>query len=182
MAEEPRRTRHNILFLPSILTKKMLASKKIHQAKETLKYHLNSGYWRGHHVHSPFVYHMVRHVITIRKTNRILKQNARQYRQELLADNREIDVVDYGTGANRNARRKISSIARNAAIEQKYGLMLARLIEDLKPKTIVELGTSLGISTFYMASAATYDTKIISIEGSPACAEIAKKKLLGFVG
>ena len=47
-----------------------------------------------------------------------------------------------------------------------------RLVEKHKPKNIIELGTSLGITTLYLSYASS-DSKIISVEGSENVAKFA---------
>ncbi len=163
-----------------MITKKLLPHINIHIAREAARYYIKSGYWRGHRVHSPFVYHIVRHIITTRhRTDQQAQRNGRIYRNALLADRRIISVTDLGTGAPRNNQRTVSQIAQKAAISEKYGLMLYRLVTELKPQRILELGTSLGISTQYMIQALTPDAILTSIEGSPECAQIASEKLHG---
>lgn len=144
-----------------------------HQIKQHLKHTLRASYWRGFGVHSPFVYHLVRHIITTRRRDKDLRREARKYRRQLTADHSVIDIVDYGTGSNR--QRSVADIARHASVDEKYGLMLARIIAEYKPQKIIELGTSLGISTFYIARNTTYT--IDTIEGCPSCAQRAQKQL-----
>jgi predicted O-methyltransferase YrrM len=64
----------------------------------------------------------------------------------------------------------------------KYGQLLYKLVRYFEPKTIIELGTSFGISTMYQALAANKG-KLITIEGSKEIAEIAKHnfKRMGIV-
>ncbi|MCQ2229658.1 MAG: class I SAM-dependent methyltransferase [Bacteroidales bacterium] len=149
----------------------------IHLAKSTFKHFIHASYWRGHGVHSPFVYHLVRHIITTRKVDKALREKTRSYRDALLSDKTVINVTDLGTGAGRNVTRSVCSIAKNASVTEKYGMLLARLVEEYAPRNIIELGTSLGISTQYMARKLAGDTHMISIEGCPSCAAIAAKQL-----
>ncbi len=147
-------------------------------AREAANYYLKAGYWRGHRVHSPFVYHIVRHIITTRRrTDGAAKLFGRAYRNALLANSAMLSVTDLGTGSAKQTHRRINHIARNAAITEKYGLMLYRLVQELKPHRVLELGTSLGISTQYMAQALTPNATITTIEGSPECAQVAKTQL-----
>lgn len=145
----------------------------LYQIKQSIVHTIKSRYWRGHHVHSPFVYHLIRHVITTRTIDNNLKSKAKKYRKELLANKTEINIVDLGTRPNRT--KKISQIAKNAAITEKYGLMLARIIAEYKPQQIIELGTSLGISTLYIAQ--NSQNIVETIEGCPNCASIAQRQL-----
>jgi predicted O-methyltransferase YrrM len=93
-------------------------------------------------------------------------------RKKLLASQRQIDVTDMGAG--KSGKRTISEIAQRSAKSAKYCQLLFRIAYHLKPATILELGTSLGISTNYLASADP-KAKIITIEGCPNTAAEAKK-------
>ena len=93
---------------------------------------------------------------------------------------------------NREARdrRKVSDIAKRSLAKKKYAQMLARLVNWLGDGRlaigdgrlaigdgrliVVELGTSLGVTTAYMA-AMDKRNKVITYEGCPAVAEIAKE-------
>ncbi len=72
--------------------------------------------------------------------------------------------------------RKVKNIAKYSAISEKFGEMLFRIIEHFKPETVLELGTSLGIGTLYLATA-NQSSKVYTIE---ACPETAKKALQNF--
>ncbi|HFC01093.1 MAG TPA: class I SAM-dependent methyltransferase, partial [Phaeodactylibacter sp.] len=50
---------------------------------------------------------------------------------------------------------------------------LFRLVNFYKPKTMLELGTSLGISTLYQASA-SLNANFITLEGDPEIAKLAR--------
>ena len=93
-------------------------------------------------------------------------------RKKLFISNKEIDVTDLGTG--KSEIRTISEIAERSAKDKKYCELLFRLAYHFKPNTILELGTSLGISTAYLASA-NPNSKVITIEGCPNTANEAKK-------
>lgn len=148
----------------------------LHRVRRRIYHFFHSGYWRGHHVHSPFVYHLVRHVVTTRTIDKKLRNKARQYRKELLHSKINIDVTDFGTGASQ--QRPVCEIARRAAVCEKYGLLLARIIAEYQPETIIEVGTSLGISTFYLSQAT--NKTIDTIEGCPKTAAQAQENLSKF--
>lgn len=147
-----------------------------HLAQQTVIHHWAAGYWRGHHVHSPFVYHIVRHVITTRHIDRLLRDKASRYRTEIKANKTMVEVTDFGTGSGREPMRRVSDIARRTSIDSKYGMLLARIAQDLKPQNVVELGTSLGMSTFYLAYGAP-QANIYTIEGSANISRIASECL-----
>ncbi len=125
----------------------------------------------AHGIHSPFVFQLYNEVIN-HKANYYAFDRIELLRNKLLQSNDEIEVKDLGTGTS--GKRKISLIAERAAKNKKYGELLYRLVNRFKPEIILELGTSLGISTAYLASA-NPNSKVITIEGCPSTAGAAKK-------
>jgi predicted O-methyltransferase YrrM len=97
-------------------------------------------------------------------------------RKTLLQSDDLIETTDIGAGSANKNNKRIKNVARNTSIQPKYGRLLYRLIQHFKPETIIEVGTSLGISTLYMAKAAQ-NAQIHSIEGNKARAEIAIKNI-----
>jgi len=133
-----------------------------------------------HGVHSPFVYNLVTECLYNSSWHPEYK--VLQDHRDLLKKNCEsIEVTDFGAGSRvfRSNKRKISAIAKTAGARKKRQQLLFRLVQFLKPLSILELGTSLGISTFAMAMAAK-DAKITTIEGCPQTANTAKKYLEKF--
>ncbi len=150
--------------------KKALINNKLHTTRAFLSHAIHAKFWRGHGVHSPFVYDLIRHVITTRKRSAELRNAARTYRRGLRQDLTKLNIIDFGTGHDRSAT--VKHIARRTSISEKYGLLLARLVEHYKPARVVEIGTSLGMSTFYLSHTHT-DTCVVSIEGSDDVAHAA---------
>ena len=139
-----------------------------------LRYLIVSQNRMGHGVHSPFVFDIVSRVFR-NKTDHSVVCCIEQVRQRLLSDKRIIEVTDLGTGADKlkNRLKKVSAIARYSAVPRKYGKLLANLAAEFGRPLIIEFGTSLGISTMYMA-ASVNETPVFSMEGCPATAEIAE--------
>jgi len=96
-------------------------------------------------------------------------------RQRLLQNQEEIKVEDFGAGSQMNNKpvRQIDSIAKSALSPPFQAKMLFRLINHFKPKTMIEMGTSLGISTMYQA-AASMNGQLVTLEGSPEIARQAQ--------
>ena len=84
-------------------------------------------------------------------------------------------MTDLGTGSDMRKRnfRRVSEIARYSSVPKKYGNLLAGLSSEFGKASVIEFGTSLGISTMYMA-AANPETIVYTMEGCPAISEIAK--------
>ncbi len=60
-----------------------------------------------------------------------------------------LEIEDFGAGSvvDKKNKRTISSIAKNAAKPKKFGQLFFRMAKHYQPATILELGTSLGITT-----------------------------------
>lgn len=97
-----------------------------------------------------------------------------QFRQQLRADHRVIDVPDIGatSQALTGTKRKISAIARTSASPAKYSSLYARIIRAFQCHDVIELGTSLGINTLYLAQG--NDSKVTTFEGATPIANIAE--------
>ncbi len=70
-------------------------------------------------------------------------------------------------------KRKVSTIAKRTSIAPRYGKLLFRFVNYFQPNNILELGTSLGISTLYQA-AGNLNASVTTIEGCPNIAKIAE--------
>ena len=81
---------------------------------------------------------------------------------------------DYGAGSKHQKGdvKSIRKIARYASIKPKYGRLYANLIKTFEFKKCIELGTSFGIGTSYLALNAN---DIITIEGCQETAKIAEE-------
>lgn len=93
-----------------------------------------------------------------------------------LRNKNHLHITDYGAGSlvNKSNTRTVGNILKYSAISAASGQFLFRLCQYLKPETILELGTSLGISGAYLASAAPH-AHMISIEGCPATGQWAQQ-------
>lgn len=128
-----------------------------------------------HGVHSPFVFDLLTNVI-YNKSDFYVYKKIETLREALLESKQIIIVKDLGAGSpfQKSNAKKIKNIARNAAKSAKYAQLLFRLADHFQPSSVLELGTSLGISTAYLA-AANSKIKIISIEGCSETAKIASQ-------
>jgi predicted O-methyltransferase YrrM len=126
----------------------------------------------AHGVHSPFVFELLNNVIRDR-TPFYAFRPIESIRSKLLMDNTLLEVTDYGSGAQSgNKRRKVSDIALHYLLPAKYGQLLFRIVNRFQPKNILELGTSLGISSLYL-SAPHRTSTVHTIEGCPQTAALA---------
>jgi predicted O-methyltransferase YrrM len=93
-------------------------------------------------------------------------------RKKLSADHREITVKDLGSKSSRSPKRTISSIARNSLSPVKFSLLYNRIIDRYDHKCVIELGTSLGVNTLYLAQ--HKNSKVTTFEGSDEIATLAE--------
>jgi len=138
------------------------------------KYLLRSG--NEHSIHSPFLFELYTKVIKNKKETHPDYSYLKSLRKELLASNEEIEILDLGAGSrvNKSNLRKIKTIAKNAEKPERFGKLFHRLIRHFQPESILELGTSLGLTTLYMAKAKP-EANILSFEGCPETARIAQR-------
>jgi predicted O-methyltransferase YrrM len=128
-------------------------------------------------LHSPFVYDFYKNVI----------QNKHEYsqyrvvnrlRKELESLSRFIKRKDLGAhckdfpGDQRFVR--VRDIAHHSSVNRKKGELIFKLVKWLNPTTILEFGTSLGISAMYMALAIP-EGRVITMEGCIDSANIARE-------
>ncbi|MDT0644401.1 class I SAM-dependent methyltransferase [Zunongwangia sp. F363] len=132
-----------------------------------------------HGLHSPFVYELVTKCFYDKK-NYPAYTLLEEYRKSLFQNNKKIEVTDFGAGSRvfKSNSRKISAIAKNAGITKKKAKLLFRLVNYLKCKNALELGTSLGIAT--SALAANQKTSVTTIEGCPETAKTARQRFEKF--
>lgn len=141
--------------------------------KEYLKYfHLKTD---EHSLHSPFFYYFYLNIIQ-NKSISPEWENIEKKRNALLKDETEIEIFDLGAGSKveKSQSRKVKSIARYSLSSQKFSQFLFRLIQNFKFENIIELGTSLGINTSYLAKANS-NTTIYTFEADPNAMTIAKR-------
>ena len=130
-----------------------------------------------HSVHSPFVYNFVVNVIYNKNQIEDLKK-IKLLKQKLIKSKDKIKILDFGAGSNINKskERQVKDIAINSAKNEKFGKLLYRTCQYSKAQNIIELGTSLAISTCYLAKANPL-SHVYSFEGCPETIKIAKKNL-----
>ncbi len=145
------------------------------KASKYLKYIILSKHRAGHGIHSPFVFSLINHLFR-NKTDHTIVSTVEKVRKQLRSDDRYIYVTDLGSGAgkHKNNRRKVSDISKYSAVPKKYGVLLSCLASEFGNRFIVEFGTSLGISTMYMALSCKA-ARVLTMEGCPETAKIASQ-------
>jgi predicted O-methyltransferase YrrM len=148
----------------------------VHQVKNFLKHYFKASRG-GHGVHSPFAYALCEEVF-YNKNGFYDFERFEKVREELLKNDTVLKVEDFGAGSRKlhSDKRKVSEIAAHGISSKKQSELLYRLINYLNPKIIIELGTSLGLNTLYLAGAGK-KPNIFSIEGSSELAGFARELL-----
>ena len=164
----------------------------IYRVKSWLRHQLTAWNTGGEGVHSPYLFEWVRMVMSDAHAYNIWKE-IEDVRERMLMDERVLQVVDYGSGEairreGDKAMRRVRDIAKGSLARRKYAQMLFRLVnwlghqlrEESGGLCIVELGTSLGVTTAYLASV-DKDDRVYTYEGSSAIAAVAREnwELLG---
>ncbi len=142
-------------------------------------YYRKASNGKGHGIHSPFVFNLVTQVLNDNR-NFYMYSSIEGLRKELLKNASEIIVEDFGAGSTKIKKspvRKISAIASSSLKPKKYSQLLFKLVNHFSPANILELGTSLGVTTAYLASANT-NARVITMEGSTAVAQIAQNNFM----
>ena len=144
-------------------------------AVKYLNYWITASNSKGHGMHSPFVFELITKPLND-KTIYHEYEKVEALREDLLNNDTVLEVEDFGAGStvDKKNKRSISSIAKNATKPKKFGQLLFRMIKHYQPATILELGTSLGITTSYF-SLAKPDARLITMEGSKEIADVARQ-------
>ncbi len=145
----------------------------LYTSKQFIKYWFNAKCMHG--VHSPFAYTFNKNILCDTRKFYAFNQ-IESLRNNLKLNNTEIEIEDYGAGStfHKNKVCTISSLVNNAAKQKLHAQWLFKIINTYNRKNILELGTSLGIGTSYMAMANAAAT-ITTIEGSKNIATIAQQ-------
>ena len=150
-------------------------------AKKYLSYYYHASNGKGHGMHSPFVFDFILHVLNNRKQYHP-PRDLEELRKKYLSDPEKLMIQEMGAGTRKGRpgevvnTRAVSEIASSALKPKKYARLMYRLVRHYQPAEVLELGTSLGITTAYLAKA-NRDAIITTIEGNPS---VLKKAVQGF--
>jgi predicted O-methyltransferase YrrM len=125
-------------------------------------------------VHSPFVYKLITEVFKD-KTPYPEYHIPETVLRQSLRSRRIVEITNFGATPRKktflNPLKQVREIAQSA-INRRSGRLLYRIARHFQPETILELGTSIGISTLYLAMAAPL-AKMVTLEGCASTAELA---------
>lgn len=157
--------------------------------KKFARYYIHASNGRGHGMHSPFVFDFILHVLNNHK-NYQPPAEVEILRKNYLSDQSKVKIEDMGAGSRLDRgksgtlqdeifmqeEKKVSAIASAALKSKKYAQLMFRLAKHYQPMRMLELGTSLGVTTSYLALA-NPSALVCTIEGNP---HILKKAIAGF--
>jgi predicted O-methyltransferase YrrM len=128
-----------------------------------------------HSLHSPYIYNFYSKIIKPDQDGQEFVQY-KNIRKELIHDFRTLKIRDLGAGSSTNNHpyKKIKEIVKNSTTPPKQSRLFYRIIHHFQFKNIIELGSSVGINTLYMA-AANKNAQIFTLEGCPHTASIANE-------
>ena len=153
---------------------------KIRQIVAYIRHCLTAWNTTGEAIHSPYLFRLVRFVLRDENAYYCFRDIERR-REWLLTCEDTLDVVDYGSAGSpegKHVQRRVCDIAKHHLESARVGQLLFRIVNFLheeakRPLQIVELGTSLGITTSYLASADSRD-RVVTMEGSEAVLRVAQ--------
>lgn len=131
-----------------------------------------------HSLHSPFLYALYTEVIRVKRGPKMAFAPIKRLRKTLRRSRQQITITDLGAGSkvNPSRQRTIGDIARNSQKSARFGRLLFRLVQRFRATTIVDLGTSLGLTTAYMAEATKpYGGHVTTFEGCAETAAVARQ-------
>lgn len=130
-------------------------------------------------MHSPFVYHFYSELIKNKNPFDDFT-HLNEIRLELLKNKTVISFVDLGAGSrkinstkNNTNQRTIRQIAKHGISQKKQAEFLYRVVNYFSPNVIVEIGTSIGLSTLYLSKAKSSAT-VYTLEGSEELVKFSK--------
>ena len=128
-------------------------------------------------LHSPFVYKLYKEILQD-KTIFFEYKKVENVRSAMLNHTGFIRMNDLGSKSTdiRWSKKVVRTrnVARHSAVSPRYGQFLFRLARHFRPEVILELGTSLGISTSYLA-AGNPESSVVTVEGCPETADFARR-------
>ena len=144
------------------------------RALRFLNYIVFAQHKKGAGIHSPFVFGLIADVFNKPVDSEDLIEIDR-LRKDLRKKKEKIYYNDPGAGTRikKQFPRSIGEIVRTSSTHRKYGELLFKLVRKFKPENIIELGTSLGLGSMYLAKGNS-KSQVYTIEGAAPLYQLAK--------
>tara|TARA_B100000900_G_scaffold390706_1_gene384658 strand:+ start:221 stop:1003 length:783 start_codon:yes stop_codon:yes gene_type:complete len=109
------------------------------------------------------------------------KKKILSFYESLKKSNQVIETIDLGKGSTVThlRKRKVCDIAKNSSVSKKIGRIIHNLSKFNDAKNILEIGTSLGVSTVYLSTAISC-SKVTTLEGCENTSNIALSNFTRF--
>ncbi len=128
-----------------------------------------------HGVHSPFIFDLITTCFYVKKNNHDLTILS-NYKEDLSKNSSLQEIYDFNFLSNilLSEKKKKEKIIKDFGVSNKRTRLLINLIQYLKPRSILEIGTSVGINTVTLASALE-NFKIITVEENEQSTNISRE-------
>lgn len=144
---------------------------KLFQIKSFINHWLNAV--DEHSIHSPFFFDFYNKVIKKDDQNDPAFSAIEEIRQKLLKNTSEVTINDLGAKSPhfKMVNRSLSKITETSLSPANYCRLYHRIIDYTNASQVLELGTSMGITTLYLALKNT--VHVTTFEGNPAMINVA---------
>lgn len=126
-----------------------------------------------HSLHSPFVFDFYTRVVQGQEMYYAFEL-IEALREQLRKNGQLLQLKGFGAGSRGLSSRRLNVLLKRASAPPKVGRLLFRSVLYMQAKTIVELGTHLGVGTAYLAMASP-STRVYTLEGEPQLLQLARQ-------
>lgn len=119
-----------------------------------------------HSIHAPFMFDF--YCNCLKKARKAKPDpDIERIRKKMSGEFQEIPITDLGAPSRtgRAGKTSITKIVRHGITKQKYSVLIQHIIQYFGIKQVIELGTSIGINTLYLAKSAP-EGKVYTFEGN----------------
>lgn len=126
-------------------------------------------------IHSPYIFSLLQYILGRQNEFRATWSQLELRRKSLHKDQKTLEFKDPGNGQTKKST--VAAIAKRTSKQARLCQILFLLARKSKSRRILELGTSLGVSSSYIFSGMLEGGQMISIEGIPELAQRAQSDL-----
>ena len=124
-------------------------------------------------IHSPFVHDFIENVLDNREVYYAFL-GVEHVRSTLLEQKKSIKISDLGVGSkhNKSNNMDLKKLIKKVQSSSNKAQLLFKIVNYFSVQSTLEIGTSLGLTTAYLANA-NRNGEVTTIEGDPTLCEIA---------